>query len=220
MRQIATESEVGPVARLRVPQAYREAFSQLTKLSDAELRDLNKAVLDGSGSQTAIRDAIASTVTGGTLAYESLIAIAAARVSQQISAREAADQLRDSLGADAGPGDLAALLENPRIVRLAKQVDLLVAFERRLHTFRIFTDLRPIFNENATEIEYILITNTLQLIYRQDGELRESYLRVDDDDLVRILHQAERALKKTERAQRFASEAGAEVLTDHPEEFE
>jgi hypothetical protein len=208
------------VATLQVPQRHRSAVGQLTNLSAKQIGELNDAILSTDGSQRAVRQVVQKAVEQGSLAYEALITIAAVRVSYQMSAKEAADQVSRSLGDEAGSGDLALLFDNPTIVRLAKQADLLVAYEKGLHSFRIFTDVRPIFAENVElPIKAVLITSTLQLAYHQDGRIRESYMRVDTDDLRRMLEQTERALAKITTAERFATDAGAEVLTDDPEEL-
>ena len=107
---------------------------------------------------------------------------------------------------------------NPHILRIAKRVDVATAFERSLHTFRIVTDIRPIFDEEPeTGIQAATVTHNIQMTYVQDNEYKVFYFGADDKNLKQVLKQARRALAKSRAAGELVNKAGARILND-PEE--
>jgi hypothetical protein len=92
------------------------------------------------------------------------------------------------------------LFELP-IVRLsAKALDLSYQHSHLLQRAQIVTDIRPLFNQDATEIQGTIISHKLLLRYDDiEGEHVLS-LAVDEKDIKSLIRQCERALKKSQTA--------------------
>jgi hypothetical protein len=92
------------------------------------------------------------------------------------------------------------LFELP-IVRLsATALDLAYQHSHLLQRTQIITDVRPLFNDQATEIQGTIISHKLLVRYDDlEGEHALS-LAVDDRDIEALIKQCERALKKAQTA--------------------
>jgi len=77
-----------------------------------------------------------------------------------------------------------------------------LAYERQnvLHKSRILTDLRPVFNESASEIKDMILTHSLVLYY-SDGakQPQELHLTLDWQDIAQLREACDRADLKSER---------------------
>ena len=77
-----------------------------------------------------------------------------------------------------------------------------LAYERQnvLHKSRILTDLRPVFNESASEIKDMILTHSLVLYY-SDGakEPQELHLTLDWRDIAQLREACDRADLKSKR---------------------
>lgn len=77
---------------------------------------------------------------------------------------------------------------------------------------RILTELRPIYDETAGQIQTLLMTNTLALTYSQDGHQRMLHLTMDSDDLRKMASALARAEQKNAVAKRQAGDWGVGAL--------
>lgn len=206
------------MATLSVPERHRPAVAELTSLGEEKLRALDDRLSESQADESRARSALRSATTQGDLAFDALLAMTAMRLAHDLAADEVSQMVRETLGADAGNTDIARLLENGTIVRLAKRLDLDTAFERGLHTFRVLTDIRPVFDEDPSiAIDTALITHTVQITYAQDNQYKELYFAVDEDDLQTMLSQVQRALTKSATVEEFIKRAGATVLRNFRE---
>lgn len=71
-----------------------------------------------------------------------------------------------------------------------------------VETARILTELRPVYDDEATKVKAYLITSTLAVRYREFGEQKRLHLTVDRQDLGRFREQVDRALRKIELLER------------------
>jgi hypothetical protein len=110
-------------------------------------------------------------------------------------------------------GSFRQLFELP-IVRLsAKALDLSYEHSHLLQRARIITDVRPIFDHDATRIEASVISHKLMVRYDDvEGEHVLS-LSVDERDVKELIKQCERALRKAQTAKaQLEDKAGVKTL--------
>lgn len=88
-----------------------------------------------------------------------------------------------------------------RVVRLVTTaIDLSYEYANLLRRARILTDIRPLYAEDAAEIEGAVVSNTLRLRYDSvDGDHQLS-IAMDESDIRELAKQCERALRKAQTA--------------------
>jgi hypothetical protein len=203
---VATETwgdEVGGVrlpmvSSLRVPDQHRKALIQLTKLNPEETERLRAAVAAAGSSPQSVENAIAEAIEDADAQlFSALVSLTTYRTSHDISTDEIASQIAAALGDEAGDADLSAVLAAPRLVALAKAFDLSLSYERKLHTFRVVTEVRPIFGENATdEPAEFLLQHQLEISHYHNNRLQTMLIAIDRADLDPLRKQIERAAEK------------------------
>lgn len=88
------------------------------------------------------------------------------------------------------------LLANNAIVTLAKAVQLQYDHTNILLDTHVVTDVRPVFDRDATHALAAIVCHSLRISYRAGGQVRHLTLAVDDADLKRLQRDAERAITK------------------------
>ncbi len=79
-------------------------------------------------------------------------------------------------------------------------IELSYDYANLLRRTKILTDIRPLFNESADEIEAAVVSYTLRLRYDSaDGE-HELSIALDESDIKTLAAQCERALMKSATA--------------------
>lgn len=92
--------------------------------------------------------------------------------------------------------ELRRLLEHPRIWRVAKTLDLSYDFAHLLQEARIVTDIRPVFDREATQMEAAVVSFTLRLRYdSRDGNHGIS-VAMNESDIESLIEECNRALRK------------------------
>jgi hypothetical protein len=95
----------------------------------------------------------------------------------------------------------------------SKAIELLYERSALLLDFRMLTELRPLYDEEAAKIEALILTNTLVIEYQQGKTEHSLHLSVDYDDLYLMREQLDRVLKKNDLASAQAKEWKLDVLT-------
>lgn len=104
------------------------------------------------------------------------------------------------------------LFELPAVRISAKGLDLSYQHSHLMQRVQIITDVRPIFNSEADEIQGTLISHKLMIRYDDlEGEHALS-LAVDDRDIKALIRQCERAFKKSELVKAQLDKAGLRTL--------
>lgn len=99
-----------------------------------------------------------------------------------------------------------ALLESEHIRSVAKHLELSYEYGRLWRTGRILTDIRPIYNQEGSEIRSALVSYTMRLTFHsEDGDHSESFA-MDEADVKALAHECERALRKAETARNLMVE--------------
>lgn len=198
----------------RVPQRHRPALVALTSLSQDQIVEARRLLDNTSGTEESLQDVLSDVVDDGARALEALVTLTMVRLRAGEEPEETALSVLSVLGEEAGKGDISPLLETPHILRRAKFYDLAAAHHMTFQSARVLTDVRPLFEEDASlPIQSALITHTLELSYSMDGEEHDSYITLDRGDLIAIQNQVERALAKHESASGFIGKAGAHVMS-------
>lgn len=95
----------------------------------------------------------------------------------------------------------------------AKAMILYSDYDRVLVSSRIFTDLRPVFDDDLDgPLVASLITHTLKLGINRDGRHEDLYLALDADDLNRLQEAITRALAKAKTLARAVRESPNQTL--------
>lgn len=77
-----------------------------------------------------------------------------------------------------------------------------------LQNARIITDVRPVFNEEGSEIEGAIVSFTLRLHYDNIGGSESLSVALDEGDVQKMLATCQRALKKAQVAQALLLKSG------------
>jgi hypothetical protein len=199
---------------LRVPDQHRAALIELTNLPQEALTNLLDAIESSESVLQRMQEAVTSAVPGGDEAlFSALLSLAAFRTSHGINAERAATLLRESLGDEAGDGNIVPVLAARRLVRVAKAYDLSEAYERKLHSFRILTELRPVWDEEKiTAPEEFVITHQIELTTLHDGQVETLLIAMDGAELPGLAYQVKRAQDKDESLREHVTNARGVVM--------
>jgi len=99
--------------------------------------------------------------------------------------------------------ELRRLLEHPRIWRVAKALDLSYDFAHLIQEARIMSDIRPIFDREATRLEAAVVSFTLRLRYDSINGNHGISIAMNNADIESLRDECDRALRKA----RVASDA-------------
>jgi hypothetical protein len=103
---------------------------------------------------------------------------------------------------------LCRLVGLPQIRLLSKALELSYDFANLLQRSNILTDIRPVFDDAATEIDGCVVTFTLRLRYDNPSGAQSLSIAMDQSDVKSLLAQCERALAKAEVARDRTSTLG------------
>lgn len=108
---------------------------------------------------------------------------------------------------------LQTLFSLPTVQRVAKTLDLSYEYANLLRRARIVTDIRPIFDKEAKQIEGAVISHTLRLRFDSvDGDHGLS-IAMDENDIKSLLEKCQRALAKSQTARELmANRAGVATI--------
>lgn len=94
--------------------------------------------------------------------------------------------------------NLQLLLFHPKIDIAAKATDLAFDFANILHTANVITDIRPVFNSEATDINGCVISFTLRIQYAGTSGRQNISIAMDERDVSKLAQACTRALTKAE----------------------
>ena len=104
-------------------------------------------------------------------------------------------------------------VEGGAIKTMAKVRALLFDFQCVLRRSTVLTDVRHVYNDDATKIEGALILHTLSLDYMEGDSWRQMHLTLSPKDVEQLLKDLQRAQKKARVAQDLLEKAGVPELT-------
>jgi len=84
-----------------------------------------------------------------------------------------------------------------KVVRLtAMALELSYDYANLLRRTNIIADIRPLFNDDASDVEAAVVSYTLRLEYSTSTNAQDISIAIDQDDLVKLRDQCDRALAK------------------------
>lgn len=99
---------------------------------------------------------------------------------------------------------LRELFSSPSLWSVVKALDLSYDYSNLLQTAKILTDIRPIFNDEATLICGSVVSYTLRLYYSTlAGESKSLSIALDEKDVNKLRELCDRALRKAQTAKSF-----------------
>jgi len=183
---------------LRIPDSERDVVSGLSKLSSDEVDQIAEIISRSTADWKALADALEGEVADPEGTVRALIGLSTATYDHNLDPEWTANAIRQDLADQAGEAPLERLIGNAKIRLLAKRQDICYSHERIGHQFRIFTEMRPIFNEDASDrIEAAVITHSLRIVHVKDSDFQDFYVTLDTSDLEMLRVQVERAITKT-----------------------
>lgn len=102
---------------------------------------------------------------------------------------------------------LKELLSLSNIKTIVKALDLSYDYANLFQNAKILTDIRPVFDDNASTIEGAAISFTLRLFYDNIDESKNISIALDEKDVTTLMNTCSRALKKAKSAKKFMIDA-------------
>ncbi|HMJ03891.1 MAG TPA: hypothetical protein VK506_13190 [Conexibacter sp.] len=210
------------MASIGVPLAYRESLTALADLPESDAQRLVDAIAalpkfsSVSEIQAAARQALEDEAGGrADLLIPPLLSLRGQirnkpgdQLSEVLSLStdlDLPDDARARLRVRAG-----AILASPALATTAIAIDLQTQHHRNFQGARIFTDLRPVFQEDVDESPSgAVIVETLQIqTWDRDGDRETLFCALDETDLLELRDVVERALKKVATLKRMLDDQG------------
>lgn len=105
-----------------------------------------------------------------------------------------------------------SMLSSRAVSQLGKAIGMAQEHERLLHTARIFTEVRPVFDDVDDEPSGALITQRLRLDYFKDGKIEAIEIALTGDDIDMLREMLDRADKKAVSMIRTLNSASIDVF--------
>lgn len=102
--------------------------------------------------------------------------------------------------------NLSKIMSSERIAALAKAVDIYTDRESVYLDSRVFTDIRPVYDDDGNKLNALLAVHTLKLEFYNDNKKKEFFVNLDDVDLEQLL---QKLTKERNKAKTLS-----ELLTD------
>jgi hypothetical protein len=211
---------VGKRVRLRIPTEFHEGLLLLFRLTDAQTDELvhalERAPLRFSSVQLASELASQiSSISPSNLTQltEALLATYVVFTTSDVDVNMFVDDLYESVlqqvksPPESDTGVKSRLLRLYGIDRLAVSTKAKLIVTEHQHSFcnaRLFTDIRPIFGQDATaQPSGAMLVHTLKLHYHEGTEFKEFFVALDSDDLENLRSILKRASEKAESLKDF-----------------
>ena len=206
------------MAQLRIPEEYAPGLAQIVSLPDEAIHELISAL--GESPPSLDVKAVASRVSANVAAISSkdltrilvaLLSLYSVRAVSETGADEFVDDIcramkrskRPELALDDPDIDsrfrdrLKRLLEFSALKTASKAVFLQHEHEHTLCTARIFTDARPVYDQDPTSPpSAVAITHILKLAYHEGNKLEEIHVALDKSDMLKLKSLIDRAESK------------------------
>lgn len=116
--------------------------------------------------------------------------------------------------------ELIALFDSAVLATEGKARGLIRARPNLVQSARIFTDVRPVFNETRDQITAHAIINTLRIRFLDGSDSKTIHLSIDPDDLEDLEEQIKRAQRKIKRIVEDGKKLGYPSLMYLPEKVQ
>jgi hypothetical protein len=209
-----------------------ESLQQVYKLAPSVIESIAKRLAELPNSPLAwgalcdeILKAAGNDAKSGDLFIEQILPLSGRMRIERCSAQEIVDAVEANIGIDFFNTELVqhgwkrisrALVDVfslPVIYLSASALELSYEHADIFRGVRILTDIRPIFNHDATSIQGAVVTHTLRLRYENTQGRQEFVLALDETDVQQVIDDCNRALAKSKIARKLMSdEAGVPTV--------
>lgn len=192
------------MAEYTIPEPQQRPLEKLRTIPDSALQALNSAL-----EQSPFADPIIPGLSAGDASELKDAVLQLYRVrgffDQEVPdfAAGIAAGLQEATGfpvAELAPfrDRLARVLTIKPLAIAVKAMSLKTEYERRFCNARILTDARPIYiDKPSIQPDAVMISHTLRITFHDDtGAMRETYITMDDDDLMTLQGLVNRAEEK------------------------
>jgi hypothetical protein len=208
--------------RLTVPPRHRAALSALANLDDDSAVALINALAGMGGYQTratlealipqlapALADhpeqlvpAVLSLI--GQVKYHGWTTKSLAEAAARSPDLELSAEMREVLATR-----LDEIMRSPPIMLTSKALDIASEYEHPAHSFRVLTDIRPVFGDDPHEPPTgAVVVSLLKVEYFTDEGTRTIFVAMDDDDIAQLRNEVERATAKAQTLRTFLGNTG------------
>ncbi len=211
-----------------IPARYRPGIVKITQLDDrkaSELAEALTACLPTKGFNQFLSAVLLRLKDWKREDLHdilwSLYSLSLAMADQDISADEFVVQLTNVMRSSdrtdlkiseeseiAFSSHLKRLLSVESLTLSAKALGLRNDYQRSYCDIRILTDIRPVFGSPAEKPLGAFVEHTLKIEYHEDGEHKEFYVALDNEDLGKIRKALDRAESKTAALKSVIRESG------------
>jgi hypothetical protein len=211
-------------ALVSAPPDLFSALQRAVAECDPVLVDRNLVTAVTRKVRDSLPGAKASTV--GSIIRTLLAVYSSLRAVGNSTASEAAAETVDAVrkdgklgtppdGWDAFQARLEQLLSDDKVLGLSsKAITIASDTARHVHGFRVLTDARPVFGQDAKDgPKAFALIHTLKIEYFEGGEDREWFVSLDADDLESLQGAADRALAKERSMQAMLQKLNIPVLS-------
>jgi hypothetical protein len=219
------------LARLSIPERYRDGIAALAALPEASFSDLLRVLeekpladtVEEMGSQLETRlPSIPDLVT----IIDTIVSVQGLDIRSHVPSRTlAADlwealltdspKLAENLDGETLKSRVLEVVKAPHVQITSEKIkELQVDVEKSFCGVRILTDVRTAFSDDATELPRgMTLLHSLQIAYHDDtGRHREFYVTLDSGDLVKIKEAIERAEKKKSTLEGLLAKANCRLF--------
>lgn len=160
------------------------------------------------------REKVAEAICG--VHYLSLAAPSTDELLSEIAASWRVDSKAEQANLETLTSNVRAILDIRELRAAIKGVTLSGDNDKQFVNGRIFTDLRPVFEDDErAPLLASVVMHTLKILVREDGKNRTIYVAADSSDLAQLRDSIDRALQKA-KALRGGSAKSLGLLLDRP----
>lgn len=195
----------------------RDLGSQILASVIDHLQDMPKALLKPAELRKALKDALPARENEADILYRQLLSLYALQRQRRFSSEQVLAGLR--YGIEHAPKELRwtekqlaawdkldpelrQLLSLKNVWLVAKATDLAYEYSNLFEDARVITDIRPLFNQQATALDAAVISFTLRLYFDSREHHHSLSIAMDEPDIKHLKAECERALAKAQTARK------------------
>ena len=202
------------MANIKVPEKHHGALKKLLHLSESVFESMVKAIATipiktypESTLLTAIKKVKSINGEDAKILRDFLVPFCVNHSSSDKEALQYVESIRSlevELGISKKDWDivksrLTTILNVKPLILSAKATAILHEYERTFGRTRVLTDIRPIFDTTKdANLEAGIVIHTLNIHYHQEGEHKDFFVTLDDNDLDMLIFALERAKAKAQ----------------------
>lgn len=200
--------------RVSIPDRHKPALRELQALSADEIASIRSEIDLSNARYQVMQNVFARHVKLAAEALEATITLALVSKRMELSDSDIRDSLNHIAENSDSAADLMPVVSAPAIKASGKALELRNGYERILLESRIFSDIRPIFDDEdvGSIVRSAMVNHTLQIGYQSANDAHEIHIALDKSDLLKLKAQIERALTKDSAAQAMIEKSGATVM--------